>query len=287
MDVIEKEQYYENKYHSTTEFPYNTYVCTIPLDFPTVPIHWHEDLEMIVIKKGAGLVTLNLTKYKVAAGDIIVVLPGNLHSIDAISDTMEYENILLKKELVESTTNDLTQREYLEPFFCGKFNIEVKISSKLVIYNDFINVIEYLDTLCDDKGFGYHLAVKSAVLQLIYLLITNQTREKEMFADDKYIEKLKSIIMYISTHYYEVITIDEIAEFCGYSSSHFMKFFKQHTGTSFISFLNDYRVSEAKNLLATTDYTILEISEKCGFSNLSNFNRIFKKKYGVVPSKLR
>ena len=95
MNTIEFQTYKEQKSHTTDEFPYNTYLCTIPLDFPSVPIHWHEEIELIVIQKGKGLVTLDFIEYEVEAGNTIIVLPGHLHSIREISGArMEYENII-------------------------------------------------------------------------------------------------------------------------------------------------------------------------------------------------
>ena len=60
----------ENKIHFQNEYQYNTYICSIPMDFASVPVHWHDEFEMIVIKKGRGYVTLNFQRYKVSSGDI-------------------------------------------------------------------------------------------------------------------------------------------------------------------------------------------------------------------------
>lgn len=99
--------------------------------------------------------------------------------------------------------------------------------------------------------------------------------------------KLKLIITYIENNYTHAISIQDIAKECHFSESHFMKFFKQCTGTSFISYLNDYRLLIASRLLTSTDLPVTQIAVECGFDNISYFNRCFKKKYGEAPSKMR
>ena len=81
--------------------------------------------------------------------------------------------------------------------------------------------------------------------------------------------------------------IDDMASLTYYSASHFMKFFKNYMGSSFIEYLNDYRLTMAEQMLRNTDDSVLEIAGKSGFDNLSYFNRIFKKKYGASPGKWR
>ena len=89
MDKLQYKIYHENKIHTPDDFPYNTYLCSIPLDFQSVNLHWHDEVEIIVIKKGSGIVSVDLTTYSVSAGDIIFVLPGQLHAISQ-KDNEEY-----------------------------------------------------------------------------------------------------------------------------------------------------------------------------------------------------
>lgn len=63
-----------------------------------------------------------------------------------------------------------------------------------------------------------------------------------------------------------------------------MKFFRQHMGCSFVDYLNDYRLAMAAGFLASTGDTVTEIAQRCGFDNISYFNRMFKRKYGPAPA---
>ena len=83
------------------------------------------------------------------------------------------------------------------------------------------------------------------------------------------------------------ITIADAATEVGISQSHFMKYFKNTMGTSFIDYLNEYRLTMASRLLQSSDSSILAISEEVGYDNLSYFNRTFKKRYGMTPSAYR
>lgn len=81
MNLTEYQNYHESKSHTSLEFPYNTYLCCIPMDFTHVPIHWHNEMELIVIQKGSGIISVDFITHEVKAGDIVFVLPGQLHSI--------------------------------------------------------------------------------------------------------------------------------------------------------------------------------------------------------------
>ncbi len=85
----------------------------------------------------------------------------------------------------------------------------------------------------------------------------------------------------------EKITIADVASEIGVSPSHFMKYFKNTMGTSFIDYLNEYRLSMASRLLLSSDVSILDIANEAGFDNLSYFNRLFKKRFGITPSNYR
>ena len=288
MNRKQYEFYHEKKTHTASDFPYNTYLCTIPLDFLTVPVHWHREAELIVIKKGEGLVHVDLQPYDVFAGDIVFVLPGQLHAIDQKGDrAMEYENIIFKPELLKSGGPDLCESRFLDPLFSGSLSIPPYLGRSAAGYAEVSDCIRQIDALCSEPSHGYQLAVKGLLFQLLYHLIRNYPKETHDGRRSKELANVKRVLTFIHEHYARPITIEEIAAECHYSKSHFMKFYKDAMGMGFIQYLNDYRLSLASQLLLTSTDDILEIAQKTGFENLSYFNRLFKRKFHMTPGQFR
>ncbi len=286
MQLTNYELYHENKSHTSPEFPYNTYLCSIPLDFPSVKLHWHNEAEIIVIKKGEGIVSVDLTEYHVQTGDIIFVMSGQLHSISQFENSaMEYENILFKPNLLKASGNDLCWERFLSPLLFTTVSVPFVIRAQSPLHNTLAPHITAIDTLCDKKNNGYQVAVKGHLFLMFYQLTTKQYSAS--FSDRKRLDKMKAALSYVEEHYSQSITIDEMAAFCFFSKSYFMKFFKENMGMSFVTYLNDYRLEVAAKMLHATGDTILDIANACGFDNLSYFNRCFKKKYGIPPGKYR
>ena len=135
----------------------------------------------------------------------------------------------------------------------------------------------------------YEFQLKAQLNQLFYLLFENGYVISKDLSPEGYRkeEKIRSIIDYINAHYQEDLNIDQLAGICGYSSTHFMNFFKKHLGVSCIEYLIQFRLRKAAELLQHSNLSVLEISSQAGFNNLSNFNRQFKKYYQMTPSQYR
>ena len=169
MNLNEYQNYHETKSHTTAEFPYNTYLCSIPKDFPSVPLHWHAELELIVIKKGRGIVSADLERRSVTSGDIILIRPGQLHSIEQDqSYIMEYENIILKPELLISGEADLCARQFITPLMKGELRCVTFLTPAVPGYPEISDCISRIDHLCEKRPDGYQLAVKGFLFQLVF-----------------------------------------------------------------------------------------------------------------------
>ncbi len=102
--------------------------------------------------------------------------------------------------------------------------------------------------------------------------------------DSRRILKVKN---FISKNFMDEIRLAQLADIAGMSPSAFSRFFKLHTGRNLTDYIIDMRLGAASRMLVDTSRSISEICFCCGFNNLSNFNRIFKKKKGCSPSEFR
>ena len=115
-------------------------------------------------------------------------------------------------------------------------------------------------------------------------LATSSYAKVEVESDSRRVLKVKN---YISKNYMDEIRLATLAGIAGMSPSAFSRFFKLHTGRNLSEYIIEMRLGYASRMLVDTTQSIAEISFACGFNNLSNFNRIFKKKKGCSPSEFR
>ena len=281
-------QYRETKVHEIPGFAYNTYLCTIPLDFPRVALHWHDQMEIIYIKKGTGTVSVNLEPYEVHAGCIVPVLPGEIHGIEGNPGVrMEYENIIFSLSMLDSAEeNDWCRSHVLAPLMNSSMSFPRPVYPGTAFHEAVSAALDRADRFCDERPAGYFLLVKSCLFELLYALYTH--RSSDLLPEkNKHTERLKSFLSWVKQHYTEPISIEYAASYAGYSPAHFMRRFKEETGQTFVHFLNDYRLSSASYKLAETDDAVSDIAASCGFNNFSYFIRLFRQKYGVSPSAYR
>jgi len=99
--------------------------------------------------------------------------------------------------------------------------------------------------------------------------------------------KFQKVITYLNSNYQKGIRLLDVANYVNMSEVSFSRFMKKQTGKNYIDYLNDLRLGIASRILIDNCKTIAEISIECGYNNLSNFNRIFKKRKGITPKEFR
>lgn len=153
-----------------------------------------------------------------------------------------------------------------------------------------MKVYGMLDTLSSVKDDFYAVQQFLTILYELSRCENARTLASSSYAkvtvedDSRRILKVKN---FISKNYMDELRLPELASLAGMSSSAFSRFFKLHTGRNISEYIIDLRLGYAARMLVDTAKSISEIGFDCGFNNLSNFNRIFKKKKGCSPSEFR
>jgi AraC-like DNA-binding protein len=153
-----------------------------------------------------------------------------------------------------------------------------------------IKVYEKIDTLSSVKdGFYAFVQFMTILYELsrcdgARTLATSSYARVEEESDSRRVRKVKK---FINENYMNDIRLAEMADIAGMSPSAFSRFFKLRTGRNLTDYIIDLRLGFASRRLVDSTDSIAEIGYSCGFNNLSNFNRIFKKKKGCSPSEFR
>ena len=276
----------EKKQHGSVLFPFNIYPCTIPRDFPAVALHWHTSMELIYVKRGRGQVQVGERAMAAEAGDLFVVPPGTLHALRGMDgERMEYENIIFNVDFLGAGAADICAQQYLVPLAAGRLALPTRLSPRQAEYAAIIAPLTDAEDLCRERAPGYELGVKADMLRLLFLLMRMHTGP--ISKESASTARLKAVLQKIEAEYAQQLTVEQAAASCGCSTSHFMRWFKQMTGSSFVTYLNDRRLAAAAERLRKSSDAVLTIAGDVGFESLSNFNHQFRKRYGMTPREYR
>lgn len=137
----------------------------------------------------------------------------------------------------------------------------------------FPRVLKLLDVL-------YHLSIEEDY----HLLASTSFARVKASPDSRRVRKVEE---YIDEHFKDEIRLQDLAELASMTPSAFSRFFKLRTGRTVSDYIIDIRIGYASRQLVDTTTSVVEICYDCGFNNVSNFNRIFKKKKGCSPTAFR
>ncbi len=152
-----------------------------------------------------------------------------------------------------------------------------------------VEIAEKIQELRDSKG-AIRMSLFLLLINFLYTIREQLTplstkSESEPYPEEKS-RRIQLIYDYILKNFENDITLEEVAEQAFFTPPAFCRYFKKHTGKTFVSFLNELRVNEAcKKLVAEKDEAqISNIAYECGFKSVTNFNRVFKTVIGSSPS---
>lgn len=279
---------FERAIHSSTLIPYSTYRLKIPYLFTLSPIHWHTETEISYVTSGCGEFTSGNVFIVAHEGDIIISPPNTLHSVKQHKDcSCCFDSFVFSPQMLGADENDRCTAACIKPFVNGLASVNNHITKKHPYYEEIKTSVENIFSCAIANTAQHDLLIKSELLRIFWLLQNNgdiYMLEKSEISKN---ESLRPAFDYINENYKNNITIEKLAEITHFSKSYFMAQFKATTGFGALEYLTQIRTKNACRWLEESKLSISDIAFECGFRNLSNFNKQFKKLVGCTPREYR
>lgn len=237
--------------------------------------HWHRSIEIFAVKDGGLDFYINEKKYKLQAGDFVIVNSNELHSVHAPNPN---ETIVLQIPL-----------NMFADYFTSEQFIWFSHSEKADDQKVFGLLEEMYDLNCE-KATGYELLMQSCFYQLEYLLVTKYRKlevKDELLKNNRQLKRLGVITGYLKEHYAEDISLEKLAEIFGYSPAYLSRMFQKYAKINYKDYLQSVRLKHALKDLEETELPIGEIALNHGFPNSKAFSNLMRKKYGYLPNEYR
>lgn len=252
------------------------------------PVHFHPEFELNYIRGAAGATRIigdhidTIDDY-----ELCLVGPNLYHAwengnADQSTDKREI-TVQFIRELFSET---LLRRDLFNPLTSLLHRSEQGI---LFSRETALRVEPLLDKLVNSSGFDSFLDFMRLLQELAVApdqkLLANASFQSTY--ESRVDERIEKVHRFMKENYHRKIMLSDAAAVLNMSPVSFTRFIKQRTGKNFVDYLNEIRLGYATRMMVDSDKSISEICFACGFNNISNFNRIFKKKQGQTPTDFR
>ncbi len=262
------------------------------------PLHWHYYSEILYMIKGAVTVNCNRRSMVVRQGDLCYIYPRQLHEVtkapaaegaDGGSSEAEYAVIKFNLHTMHIPPAYLPG---IYDLFLGRMKED---SSGIIVTGEDLGGM-HIAALIDntvreysEKRDFYSLQIQANLYTLLTVLARNMPKSghslRKRQTDGGF--SFGHILEYIDAHSGDALEVQELAQICHMSYSHFAKLFRESYGCSCKEYITLIRLGKAQDLLLHTDYDLSYIAQETGFFDCSHFIRTYKRWRGVTPKQER
>lgn len=251
------------------------------------PLHFHEEYELNFISNASGA--------KRVIGDHVEEI-GNMELVLVGSNLQHgWFTHKLSGQMIEEITiqfhRDLFDDKLLQRNQLNFIRLLFQRASMGVLFSEETStaIMPRIRQLTQKHGFDSVLELMSILHDL------SISRNQRSLSDPSFNKeiphynsrRIEKVMAYVNSHFGQNISLADASKLAGMTDVSLSRFFKLRTGKTFIDTLNEVRIGHASRMLIETTHSINEIAYKCGFNNMSNFNRIFKKKKDSTPKDFR
>lgn len=252
------------------------------------PLHYHDEYELnlIINAKGARRIVGDHID-EIDELELVLVGPNLSHAWfthHCKSSEIKEVTIQWHKDLFDDKFLRRNQLSFIRKMF--------ELSNRGILFSaDAIkNIYPRIETLHQKTGFDSVMALINILHDLSTSRNTRTLSESSFNSEIQFnynSRRIEKAFEYMNRNYDKQITLNDLAKLVNMTEVSFSRFIKKRTGISFIDSLNEIRLGHASRILIDTTHSVAEVSYSCGFNNISNFNRLFKKKKCCTPKEFR
>ncbi len=240
---------------------------------------FHEELEIKLILDGDSTLMIDGVIHTVHPGDIVVINPYEHHyTIDTGAPMAVYHLYMLSLDFLRIYNPHTPDLRYK---LLGE-----KLCFQNIIHDDtrLQNILLSTQDEWKEKGENWRLIINNLMTEFFVLLLRKYTNLDHLnsmqISSFQNYERILPALVYINENIASKISVDKLADLCCFSKYYFCRLFKQVTGQTVISYINQYRLNLASHLMQTQNISTSEIARRCGFDNINYFYRLYKRNVG-------
>ena len=254
-----------------------------------VPIHWHNDLEINLLREGEAFFQVYQKNYRVRPGEGFLLNRNVPHSCSSLGNAhVRYSTILVRPDFLYGDFGSDVERNCFRPFLQNSAVPCIHLTGAEGKETEIIQKLNQVEEAFDQKAFCYELKIKGLLCEAFGMLLYEHRQELTKFvpANQLELERLEIMLNYLNTHFAEVISLQELADQIHLSKEVCCRLFKKMTGKTITRYLEEYRANKSLHLVQSGQYSMTQIAEIVGFSNPSRFASAFCRRFGCNPGKL-
>ncbi|PWG59643.1 AraC family transcriptional regulator [Bifidobacterium catulorum] len=258
--------------------------------FDRARLHWHEGFEVVYVRRCRATVVRGSRRSMHHEGDVVLIPPRRLHSIDLIGDDRRPSALPQALSVTISPTELLPSYPYI-------FQVQQQLDYDHIGADAYQRLSE-----CCERMFTALIGGKQTRFleanSWFYTMLTsifdyagpsiprtgNEEEDKSMARDGRVIQRIRH---YVQRHYRESLSSTATAQRFGYSREHFSRIFRRYSGVTFKNYVTRVRLLVACDLLTNTDMPISRIVREAGFPSPQTMRGSFDREFGCTPSEYR
>lgn len=244
-------------------------------------IHWHPEVQIYYFISGTAEIYSVDGVVEVGAGDIYFVSPGQDHGVRVRSREAFYYSVLFELKAISADEEHFFQKEFVEPLATGKLEFSKVIRVTDADYQQFYGPIQRLFEQYETKD---KLTIYMSLMQICWALMQrSRPGNNTVKGNAREHDAVRQCSDYMRKHFAEKITLEQLADLVNLHPNYLCTVFNKYAGCSPMSYLNHFRLRQAKILLRETDLSIAQVAERTGFNSASFFSKRFKAAMGSSP----